>query len=67
MGPSVMDYFSILVPTPQATTWVKDPMLLEDFRRFCIVWPYTIKRVREKSWEFVLCEILLWNVMYCIV
>ena len=33
----------------QAATWVRDPELLEDFRRFCIVWPYAIKRVRPSE------------------
>ena len=30
----------------QAATWIKDdPKLVNDFRRFCIVWPYAIKQV----------------------
>ncbi|KAG1666969.1 hypothetical protein FOA52_004252 [Chlamydomonas sp. UWO 241] len=27
----------------QAATWIDDPDIVEDFRRFCIVWPYSIK------------------------
>ncbi len=30
----------------QAATWIDDPELVEDFRRWCIVWPYSIKQVR---------------------
>jgi putative membrane protein len=29
----------------QAATWIKDPKAVNDFRRFCIVWPYAIKQV----------------------
>ncbi|GAX76520.1 hypothetical protein CEUSTIGMA_g3966.t1 [Chlamydomonas eustigma] len=29
----------------QAAAWIKDPKLVNDFRRFCIVWPYAIKQV----------------------
>ena len=29
----------------QAATWSKDPVLVDDFRRWCIVWPYAIKQV----------------------
>jgi hypothetical protein len=28
----------------QAATWIRDPDILEDLRRYCIVWPYAIKQ-----------------------
>ncbi len=31
----------------QVCTWVRDPELKDDFRRFCIVWPYSIKQVSD--------------------
>jgi hypothetical protein len=30
----------------QAATWIQDnPRLVDDFRRFCIIWPYSIMQV----------------------
>ena len=28
----------------QAATWIQDPLMVDDFKRFCIAWPYAIKR-----------------------
>ena len=34
----------------QAATWIQDnPSLVEDFRRFCIIWPYSIMQVNILS------------------
>ena len=30
----------------KAAAWVEDERLIDDFRRFCIVYPYSISQVR---------------------
>ena len=29
----------------QAATWIQNPLMVDDFRRFCIAWPYAIRQV----------------------
>ena len=35
----------------QAAMWVKDPQILEDFRRFCIVYPFSILHILKSEKE----------------